>query len=68
MEKKTFVKGTFSETISEACSWIDHLEYDEGNEEIVTIVCRNGYTYKVNVTADSKTAIVSDVMREINRH
>ena len=69
MDKKQFVEGTLSDTISEACSWVDHLEYEGSRSfEYVIIVCENGHTYKVNVFADSKSAIISDVIKEVSKH
>lgn len=68
-EKKAFVEGTLSETMREACAWVNRLEYEVRlYEEFVTIVCQNDYTYLVCVTGDSKSAIISDVIKEINRH
>ena len=67
MEKKQFVEGTMSDTVSEAVAWVNHLEYNEQMEE-VAIVCNNGHKYYVNVACDSKGAIIEDVMKEVMRH
>lgn len=67
MKPKQFVETIMSETFAVATPWLDHLEYDEDNE-IVTIVCENGYTYKVNVAMDSNRAIILDVIKEVLRH
>lgn len=70
MDKKNFVEGTMSETFSNAFRWIDHLEYSKNSigDEIVHIVCNNGYKYNVNVTMDSLGAIIMDVTKEASRH
>lgn len=73
MNKKQFVETVLSETISIASGrgkengWVSHLLFDE-QTQMVTIVCRNGYTYEVNVYADSHLAIIEDVMKEVMRH
>ena len=72
MKRKQFIETILSETISIASGrgergWVDHLEFDEQTEE-VTIVCRNGHKYYVNVFADSHLAIIQDVMKEVMRH
>lgn len=72
MEKKQFIETILSETISIASGrgekgWVDHLIFDEQTEE-VTIVCRNGHKYYVNVFADSHLAIIQDVMKEVMKH
>lgn len=69
MDKKTFVEEKLSEVVSIATGWVDHLEYiEDGYDETVIIVCGNGYRYNVNVSADSESAIVYDVIKEIQRH
>ncbi|MBR2881173.1 MAG: hypothetical protein IKB96_02265 [Prevotella sp.] len=67
--KKQFVEGIFSAAISEGFGYIDHLEYYETEyDEMVAIVCNNGHKYHVCVTADSKQAIMQDVIKEASRH
>ena len=67
--KKQFVEGVFSTAMSEGFSYIDHLEYYEtACDEYVDIVCNNGHKYCVCVTADSKQAIMQDVIKEASRH
>lgn len=65
--KKQFVEEALSATIAEACSWVNHLEFDE-EAEAVAIVCQNGYKYHVNIACDSLAAIVKDVISEVLRH
>lgn len=72
MDKKQFIETILSDTISIASGrgekgWVDHLTFNEYIQE-VTIVCRNGHTYKVNVFADSHLAIIEDVMKEVMKH
>lgn len=79
MSKKQFVESILSATISIASGrgyigddekekgWVDHLTFDERFEE-VTIHCKNGKRYYVNVAADSHLAIIEDVMKEVMRH
>lgn len=72
MSRKEFVETILSETINIASGrgergWVDHLTFDERFEE-VTIHCRNGKRYYVNVAADSHLAIIEDVMKEVMRH
>ena len=72
MNKKQFVETILSETISIASGrgthgWVAGLSFDE-EIEVVTIHCKNGYTYEVNVYGDSHLAIIEDVMKEVMRH
>lgn len=72
MNKKQFVETILSETISIASGrgehgWVAGLSFDEENE-VVTIHCKNGHYYEVNVYADSHLAIIEDVMKEVMRH
>lgn len=73
MERKVFVETTLNETISNAFSWIDRIEYVEHCEkmygnECAVIVCNNGYKYYVNIACNSLGAIVADVVNEALRH
>lgn len=72
MTKKQFVESVLSTTISVASGrgekgWVDRLTFDEVSE-VVTIHCRNGHCYFVNVACDSHLAIVEDIMNEVMKH
>ena len=72
ISKKQFVETMLSSTISIASGrgdkgWVDRLTFDESSE-VLTIHCRNGHCYFVNVACDSHLAIVEDVMKEVMKH
>lgn len=72
ISKKQFVESMLSSTISIASGrgdkgWVDRLTFDESSE-VLTIHCRNGHCYFVNVACDSHLAIVEDVMKEVMKH
>lgn len=72
ISKKQFIESMLSSTISIASGrgdkgWVDRLTFDESSE-VLTIHCRNGHCYFVNVAADSHLAIVEDVMKEVMKH
>lgn len=79
MGKKQFVETILSEVLHIASGngyighedknkyWIDRLIFDD-EKEIVTIVCENEHTYKVNVGGESHLAIIEDVMKKVMHH
>ena len=45
------------------CGELKHLEYTKKDgDETVNIICKNGYTYSVDVTADSYTTMIKEVV------
>ena len=47
---------------------IEKMEYTtEGYDEIITVTFENGYTKRINVTADSGKSLISDVMYWIGK-
>lgn len=47
-------------------STLNKLVYSkEKDEEVLTAVYNNGYTKKINVTCDSGTAMIRDIMKAI---
>lgn len=75
---KNFVDGVFSDMLKAAKPNLIKAELVRGldikpspyefiipEDDYVVITCENGHQYKVNVTADSKAAIVYDVMGEM---
>lgn len=72
LTKKQFIESILSNTISIASGrgekgWVDRLTFDE-KTEVITVHCKNGHCYFVNVACDSHLAIVEDVMKEIMKH
>lgn len=61
-KKKEFVEK-LSEIISSSKPNLVKTEYfyDNDGDETVVVTCDNGYTYTIDVTADSLAAIVTDV-------
>ena len=70
-DRTIFVEVVLNEVITQAASWVDHLERYTGelyNDDRVRIVCQNGHSYSVSIEFDSKTQIISDVLKEVMRH
>lgn len=68
-KKEMFVNKHLNDTIANAFTWVDSIEYLGGEEgETVIIWCKNGYQYCVNVYGDSMGAIIEDVVTECLRH
>lgn len=72
MTRKQFVENDLNDLAVLAAdlntnngSNLSHLEYDE-SWEVVTVFCKNGYKYHVNVAHDSYSAIVWEVMQLVS--
>lgn len=61
-----FVNNELSACVAAAAPYVARVEYVD--EETADIVCNNGYRYHVCIAADSKAAIVQDVIAEVLRH
>lgn len=65
-KKRQFVENELNVCLKAADIGVDHLEYvkrDEYSPEIVTICYVGGGRRTVNVSADSRLAIIYDVLR-----
>ena len=65
---RQFVTRELSRCITASHEGVDRLEseyHDEGGEESVIIRFSNGYIKTVNVTGDSRHAVMIDVLRAL---
>ena len=61
--KKIEVVRKLEDLLKGCCGELKHLEYKKKDgDETVDIICKNGYTYSVDVTADSYTTMIKEVM------
>ena len=66
VEKKVFVEGVLSQLLHTCKPNLVRCEYEIWNwDEVVTVHCENGYTYKVNVSANSLIAIAEAVISKM---
>lgn len=65
-DKKKFVEGVLQAVVKESDPDVMSLEYKADDyKETVLIRYKEDYSFKVNVTMNSKAAIVRDVMKII---
>lgn len=67
MERKKFVEEKLSEILRISKPNLVKCEYlhDSFGEEICRVHCENSYTYDVCITANSLSAIVYDVFKQM---
>lgn len=67
-EKQRFVEGVLTECVKQAGCDVVKLDYEyrASGLELVRITYRNGYNKTVDVTGDSLTGIMADVVRYVN--
>lgn len=64
-DKKEFVEKYLQPMIKAADSTVKAVTYHKNGDEMVAIEYIGGVSFCINVTADSKTAIVKDVLKRI---